>query len=344
MSKKTENQINELMSQINELERQSLKLSDENENYARNSEILRSQFNEVNQELAVKEKSNTHLRSALGNAMGSSVETQNLKAEIEKLNSVILQKDSEMEDYYKECAGFFKAQSEANDHKTSQLNFKLNESMTLKEDLIQIKSDFDNANKQAEFYFKKYEAFVKKSNQEGQKREEVQRNLASTTKDLENVRKELQRVSDDKQNQTLEVRRLEADSNNLQERLAIALSEKDHAIAQVKDYKDYNASAQDCLKMYSVRRREVEEQLNMERHKFDDQKKELDGIKEELEEKISCRICMDEYNDDDHYQVVLSCGHPFGNTCVKTSLARRKQCPTCNKEAHESHIKRVYLQ
>ena len=104
----------------------------------------------------------------------------------------------------------------------------------------------------------------------------------------------------------------------------------------------------------------MEKTLNEEKVKAQKQKEEyeknqsrldeLDEGKEIIKKKSfdnpnsdnNCKICFDPFNDTDHYQIALKCGHKFGNTCIKSSFARRKNCPKCNQPATEADFRRLY--
>jgi len=69
-------------------------------------------------------------------------------------------------------------------------------------------------------------------------------------------------------------------------------------------------------------------------------------VLEEIEEGnvMTCIICLDFYDDADHFAAALPCGHRFGNTCIRTTLQRSGQCPTCNQPATINDLIKLYVQ
>ena len=59
----------------------------------------------------------------------------------------------------------------------------------------------------------------------------------------------------------------------------------------------------------------------------------------------SCPICLCPLdNVGDHRVVSLSCGHLFGENCIRKWIKSAKKCPMCNVKAIPSHIRAVYTQ
>ncbi|KAH8302803.1 hypothetical protein KR044_010824, partial [Drosophila immigrans] len=91
--------------------------------------------------------------------------------------------------------------------------------------------------------------------------------------------------------------------------------------------------------------------------------REVDGLRKELEDKdqmclkieqeveqlrelhefsVSCSICMDPWNSSDHRLVALSCGHLFGEPCIRQCLQRNLFCPECRANASTNDIRFIY--
>ena len=59
----------------------------------------------------------------------------------------------------------------------------------------------------------------------------------------------------------------------------------------------------------------------------------------------SCPICLCPLdNVGDHRVVSLSCGHLFGENCIRKWIKSAKKCPMCNVKATPSHIRAVFTQ
>jgi hypothetical protein len=58
-----------------------------------------------------------------------------------------------------------------------------------------------------------------------------------------------------------------------------------------------------------------------------------------------CPICMCPMdNVGDHRIVSLTCGHLFGENCIRKWIKSAKKCPMCNVKAIPSHLRPVYTQ
>ncbi|KAI1784142.1 hypothetical protein LXA43DRAFT_1043792 [Ganoderma leucocontextum] len=56
-----------------------------------------------------------------------------------------------------------------------------------------------------------------------------------------------------------------------------------------------------------------------------------------FDDALRCGICRDFYDAP----VSLTCGHCFCSACIRSALPEQALCPTCRKQASESHLRRV---
>ncbi|CBY23195.1 unnamed protein product [Oikopleura dioica] len=149
-----------------------------------------------------------------------------------------------------------------------------------------------------------------------------------------------------KMKEDLEWKQSECHAMQLQlQQINTKLEEQQTEIRRLYQYKDLAENQKLQLLNQSVRRIDMEKILNDEKVKAQKQKEEYERNQsrlDELEEDNNCKICFDPFNDTDHFQIALKCGHKFGNTCIKSSFARRKNCPTCNQPASEGDFRRLY--
>ncbi|KAH8262616.1 hypothetical protein KR026_003544, partial [Drosophila bipectinata] len=105
----------------------------------------------------------------------------------------------------------------------------------------------------------------------------------------------------------------------------------------LKDLKDQIADKEN-MRQNLLKNLENQEQIHL---------KEMDQLKLNLENKnqddITCPICLVAWDvSGSHRLVSLSCGHLFGDSCIRSYLNRSRECPTCRKPCDHTHLRYIY--
>ncbi|KAH8365816.1 hypothetical protein KR093_004828, partial [Drosophila rubida] len=66
-------------------------------------------------------------------------------------------------------------------------------------------------------------------------------------------------------------------------------------------------------------------------------------LREDNELDVSCSICLDPWTFTGHHRLVaLSCGHLFGDPCIRAYLAKAQMCPHCRAYVSPLDIRYLY--
>ena len=56
-----------------------------------------------------------------------------------------------------------------------------------------------------------------------------------------------------------------------------------------------------------------------------------------------CVICLEKFDKGNHFHCALtSCGHRFGESCIRKVLDSTEVCPVCNADFEEDNILRLF--
>ncbi|KAH8302804.1 hypothetical protein KR044_010829, partial [Drosophila immigrans] len=70
---------------------------------------------------------------------------------------------------------------------------------------------------------------------------------------------------------------------------------------------------------------------------------QLFRLREDNELNVSCSICLDPWAFTGHHRLVsLSCGHLFGDPCIREYLQKAQLCPNCRAYASSNDIRYLY--
>ncbi|CBY13593.1 unnamed protein product [Oikopleura dioica] len=272
---------------------------------------------------------------------------------------LIGQKDKEVEEYHKKMQEHNETQMPKKAYQDclkmmenlKQENARMNEEVNVKWRQALMNSE------------SRYQYFLHQNNSIKQHMERLRNDLEWKNSELESTK---QRIAI----QDAEIRRLARAEEDLHVNIKQAISEQEkimhekmQAEIHLQDHAAINKESENKLKELEQKRLEMEAkikegekarndlmtsrnryQANVEKEK-QEYKKKLEVL-EEIEEGniLTCIICYDPYDDADHFAAALPCGHRFGNTCIKTSLQRNGNCPTCMKNFGVNDLIRLFVQ
>ncbi|KAH8390487.1 hypothetical protein KR215_002064, partial [Drosophila sulfurigaster] len=104
-------------------------------------------------------------------------------------------------------------------------------------------------------------------------------------------------------------------------------------VGENPEYIQMRQQLQDTMKCQEeIHLREINEmrqKLDLGENICMEKERQIKVLEERLELSSSCAICMDTFNTSNHRLVALSCGHLFGDPCVRECLRRNPLCPEC---------------
>ncbi|KAH8413526.1 hypothetical protein KR009_011991, partial [Drosophila setifemur] len=66
-------------------------------------------------------------------------------------------------------------------------------------------------------------------------------------------------------------------------------------------------------------------------------------LETEQQDLITCSICLSPWDEcGDHRLVSLACGHLFGDSCIRSSLDGRPECPICRHAACMEDLRYIF--
>lgn len=267
----------------------------------------------------------------------------------ERVKNYMLQiskKDEDVTQYETEMKGYIESLKDEKASLSKKFQRRIEE---LESEVGQWRKARANANQQVLYFLRSAAESQSKLDEE---RNKMKEDLEWKQSECHAMQLQLQQINTKLEKQQTEIRRLYQAEQDLLTNIRAEMEEKDklmmekyQAESNVTEYKDLAENQKLQLLNQSVRRKDMEKILNDEKVKAQKQKEEYERNQsrlDELEEDNNCKICFDPFNDTDHFQIALKCGHKFGNTCIKSSFARRKNCPTCNQPASEVDFRRLY--
>ncbi|XP_034110127.1 involucrin-like [Drosophila albomicans] len=87
---------------------------------------------------------------------------------------------------------------------------------------------------------------------------------------------------------------------------------------------------------------EMRQELDLRDNICLQKEQKIEDLEERLELSTSCDICMETFNTSSHRLVALSCGHLFGESCVRECLRRNPLCPECRTHVSVNNMRYVF--